>query len=102
MLYRVTIFRPNPYERSYDAAESWIVGTRRAAELTARAKLPDAYETDYSAQVARLPYAEVTPWKKGLRFGLTWKQFGAWSPPKVTIETNVHYVPSVGELGYAP
>lgn len=96
MLCRVTIYRPCQYERGYEAAESWIASNLRTAELGAMAKLPPAYETNYSARVARHPYVEVYRMVPNFR---SKAHFGA---PVACHETPIVYVPSVGDLGYSP
>lgn len=105
MLYRVTIYRPCQYERVYEAAESWIASNLRTAELGAMAKLPTAYENDYSARVARHPYATVQssyPKKfKHKRRSIPLKR-GWWVRPVACHKTPIVYVPSVGDLGYSP
>jgi len=92
MLYRVTIYRPSQYERCFEARESWTCGNLKTAKLSAQFALPASNETYYSAKVNRLPYAEITESGPKLTTG----------KPVDCVETPIHYVPSVGELGYTP
>jgi hypothetical protein len=89
MLYEVALYEPNPYERCHEVTRRFTVGSLRAAELAAESLLKPhtRYETDYSARVNRHPY--VTSQPKG----------SEWQA-RVTYEPELHYVPSVGELGY--
>lgn len=104
MLYRVTVYRPNPYERCFEAKESWIVGNLKVAKLTALEKLPTAYETVYMADLKRFPYAEIAPVKRfaskvsKVRRGSEMAATGQ----SICIDTPICYVPSVGDLGYTP
>ena len=61
MLYRITLYTPDPSQPCYNATRSEIVGTPRVADLRATEWLPPAFETDYSARVTRQPFVKVEP-----------------------------------------
>lgn len=95
MLYKVTIYTANRFERCYDAGRTYTVGTLTAARLCAAAQLPVVYETDYSARMTRMPYAEITR--------LTGREYDFSHNGLVeTIDSTIRFVPSVGELGCTP
>lgn len=96
MLYEVALYEPNPYERCHEVTRRFTVGSLRAAELAAKAILKPhkRYETTYSARTTRYPWIDIRSVAKCC--GCDTKQ----SQPVKTIEPELHYVPSVGELGY--
>lgn len=97
MLYRVTVYKPQPRDRGYVAIDSEVTSCRWSARrAAARLLRPFARaETNYSSRVTRGAFAEVHS-----------VPFGANSPfqgPRVeTIEASVTIVPSVGDLGWTP
>jgi hypothetical protein len=88
MLYEVALYEPNPYERCHEVTRRFTVGSLRAAELAAESLLkPHArYETYHTARTTRYPWIQINV--KGERKTLK------------CVEPKLHYVPSVGELGY--
>jgi hypothetical protein len=98
MLYRVTLYTPDQYERCYNATTTQIVGTRRAAELAAKSILAPyaSSETVYSARVTRKPYVTVeATFKIGRDLRASIGKVAEYEPA-------VHIVPSVGDLGWTP
>ncbi len=106
MLYQITFYTPNPYDRCHDATRQHIVGSLPAARKLAASLLkPHArFETTYSAQTTRAPYVEIT---KACRF-ISDHMFRQGQPKEYramvgtieTVEPTLTYVPSVGDLGY--
>jgi hypothetical protein len=88
MLYEVALYEPNPYERCHEVTRRFTVGSLRAAELAAESLLKPhtRYETTYSARVNRYPWV--------------WIAVKGSERPLKTVDPELHYVPSVGELGY--
>jgi hypothetical protein len=91
MLYEVALHEPNPYERCHEVTRRFTVGSLKAAELAAKAILKPhkRYETTYSARTTRYPWVAV------VKKGDNWQNM-------MTIEPELHYVPSVGDLGWTP
>lgn len=102
MLYRVTVYRPSKHERCFEPTDSWVCGNMTAAQLTAESKLPPSNETDYSARVSRLPYAEIVAVKRFRSAAMPKAELKQTSSRTVTINTPINYVPSVGDLGWTP
>jgi hypothetical protein len=98
MLYEVALYEPNPYERCHEATRRFTVGSLRAAELAAESILKPhkRYETDYSARTTRYPWVDITALTKVRGTRLTHHK------QATTIEPELHYVPSVGDLGWTP
>lgn len=92
MLYRVTIYRPNMYEPSYDATESFIACNLKQAEQAVSEKLGRTFESSYSYRRNRRPSAQLHSRKQGQ----------PWVRMHPDYEQEVIIVPSVGELGYTP
>lgn len=101
MLYRITLWVPEKFDRALTPVKSEIVSTRRAAELTAKGWLPTAYETSYSARTTRQPCVYVQAVKR-VKVGPGQPSQYVTLGRSYSIETPIHYVPSVGELGYSP
>jgi hypothetical protein len=98
MLYRVTVFKPARNERHLVASDSHVVGSLRAARLAARALLkPHARrETTYSARTnTRFPHVSICSVPFGAKCAFQGKQIES-------VEPELTYVPSVGDLGYTP
>lgn len=102
MLYKVTLWVPMVHERGLEVKQEFICGSRKEARLWASKAMPVAYETYYSARVGRFMSVDIQPVKR----------FRSWATPKAeyreclgrkeTIEQPIEYVPSVGDLGWAP
>jgi hypothetical protein len=91
-MYRATIYARSQYNPCFEAGESRIFGTQRAAELWAASVLPTTVTTCdcYHRDVARAPSVRLA-------------RLGENGESKILvryIEAPVHVVPSVGELGY--
>lgn len=98
MLYRVTMFTPARNERFHTAVHSHVVGTLRAARLTARDLLAPhrRFETTYSARVnTRYPHCRISLVPYGAKCPFEGKRIES-------IEPELVYVPSVGDLGVTP
>lgn len=100
MLYEVSLWVPNPYERCHEAKLTHIAASLRSAELWAKEKLGVAFETEYSAKVSRRPYVTAQAVKRfcPMSGGREYRPVRK----TVTFEQPIHYVPSVGDLGYTP
>ncbi len=99
MLYRITLYTPDPHQPCYNAVRREIVGTPRAADLRAAEWLPPAHETDYSARVTRHPFVRVQPVRRFRSAAMARAELRAVGPHR-NIETPIVYVPSIGERGY--
>lgn len=91
-MYKYTLWTPNKYQPySEPVGCTYLDGNLANAKRHAHRMLGVAYETDYSARVGRRPYVDMYCRDK----------HGQWhSMP--CVEQPVHYVPSVGDLGYSP
>lgn len=98
MLYRVTMFTPAKNERFHTAVSSHVVGTLRAARLAARDLLRPhrRFETTYSARAnTRYPYCRISLVPYGAACPFEGKRIES-------VEPELTYVPSVGDLGVTP
>lgn len=91
-MYRYQLWIPSKYEPCHKPTGcTYRDGSLANVKRHALRMLGVAYETDYSARVGRRPWVEVECRAKD----------GTWhSLP--CVEQPVHYVPSVGDLGYCP
>jgi hypothetical protein len=87
VIYEVSLYEPNPYERCHEVTRRFTVGSLRAAELAAESLLkPHAHsETWHSFKSARTPYISIV--SRDLKC-------------VKTVDPTCTIVPSVGELGY--
>lgn len=100
MLYRVTLYTPDPYAAACNAAGSWIVGTPRAAELTSLEVLGETTESEYGFKVNRRPFCTVQSVVRFRNGIMPHKEYRETDRYKRTIDQPVEIVSSVGDLGY--
>lgn len=102
MIYRVTLYAPDPYEPGWKFQRSWLVGTERAAELSALAALGTVFDSKHGYRVNRRAFCAVGPTvaeTPGFRIaGANRRTDGHL----YDIDQPVIIVPSVGELGWTP
>ncbi len=103
-LYQVTLYTPDPYERASNVAQTRVVGSLKRARRLAREWLAPhtRYETDYSARVSR--YADCLIRRVTQQAIPGQLRTKAWitSGYCETVDPVLHYVPSVGDLGWTP
>lgn len=103
MLYQATHWTRSKYESALQVNETRIFGSKRAAELWARSVLEPVVTTrgNYHRDIGRADSVDVSPLPPK---AYTLRQrCGVWARNRtVTIEPEVHIVPSVGELGWTP
>lgn len=101
MLYRVTLWEPDPYAPGYNLVRSWIEGSKNVANIVVRDELGTAFESAYGTRVNRRPFAEITPVRRYKGPSMVRFELRACGPTE-TVEQPFIIVPSVGELGYTP
>ncbi len=102
-LYQVTLYTPDPYERGSNVAQTRVVGTlKRARSLATEWLAPHTrYETDYSARVSRYADCMIRSVERftGRPGANEYRPVGGY---RENVEPTLHYVPSVGDLGWTP
>lgn len=98
MLYRVTMFKPARNERFHTAVESHVVGSLKVARMRAKSLLKPhrRFETTYSARTnTRYPFCRISLVPYGAKCPFEGKRIES-------LEPELTYVPSVGDLGVTP